>query len=194
MKLSELLTYYRHRDSLSLESVGDFVGVSKSTVKRWESGESSNVPQARLDRLSELFGIDVPACLQGHFKPFLGYVKAGYALFANENLLGYEEGSAREAAHGDYYRRVQGDSMTGTRIYDGDLVYVKSCSDVENGDIAVVLLNHSEVTIKKILKKEHTVILMATNPVVEPRVFTQEEIEEGQLKIIGKVLHSKIRF
>ena len=71
--------------------------------------------------------------------------------------------------------------MTGSRIYDGDLVYVKSCSDVENGDIAVVLLNHSEVTIKKILKKEHTVILMATNPVVEPRVFTQEEIEEGQL-------------
>ena len=56
--------------------------------------------------------------------------------------------------------------MTGSRIYDGDLVYVKSCSDVENGDIAVVLLNHSEVTIKKILKKEHTVILMATNPVV----------------------------
>ena len=55
-------------------------------------------------------------------------------------------------------------------------------------------MNHSEVTIKKILKKEHTVILMATNPVVEPRVFTQEEIEEGQLKIIGKVLHSKIRF
>ena len=48
---------------------------------------------------------------------------------------------------------VQGDSMTGSRIYDGDLVYVKSCSDVENGDIAVVLLNHSEVTIKKILKR-----------------------------------------
>ena len=106
----------------------------------------------------------------------------------------HEEVSAREAAQGDYYLRVQGDSMTGSRIYDGDLVYVKSCSDVENGDIAVVLLNHSEVTIKKILKKEHTVILMATNPVVEPRVFTQEEIEEGQLKIIGKVLHSKIRF
>lgn len=194
MKLSELLTYYRHRDALSLESVGDFVGVSKSTVKRWESGESSNVPQARLDRLSELFGIDVQACLQGHVKPILGYVKAGYDLFANENLLGYEEVSAREAAQGDYYLRVQGDSMTGSRIYDGDLVYVKSCSDVENGDIAVVLLNQNEVTIKKILKKEHTVILMATNPTVEPRVFTQQEIEEGQMKIIGRVLHSKIRF
>lgn len=38
MKLSELLTYYRHRDNLSLESVGDYAGVSKSTVKRWESG------------------------------------------------------------------------------------------------------------------------------------------------------------
>ena len=129
-----------------------------------------------------------------HVKPILGYVKAGYDLFANENLLGYEEVSAREAAQGDYYLRVQGDSMTGSRIYDGDLVYVKSCSDVENGDIAVVLLNQNEVTIKKILKKEHTVILMATNPIVEPRVFTQQEIEEGQMKIIGRVLHSKIRF
>ena len=56
------------------------------------------------------------------------------------------------------------------------------------------MLNQNEVTIKKILKKEHTVILMATNPIVEPRVFTQQEIEEGQMKIIGRVLHSKIRF
>ena len=194
MKLSELLTYYRHRDNLSLENVGDYAGVSKSTVKRWESGESSNVSQARLDKLSELFGIDVNACLQGNVKPILGYVKAGYDLFANENLLGYEEVTGKEAAQGDYYLRVQGDSMTGSRIYDGDLVYVKSCSNVESGAIAVVLLEYNEVTIKKILKKENTVILMATNPTVEPRVFTRQEIEEGQMQIIGKVLHSKIRF
>ena len=84
--------------------------------------------------------------------------------------------------------------MTGSRIYDGDLVYVKSCSNVESGAIAVVLLEYNEVTIKKILKKENTVILMATNPTVEPRVFTRQEIEEGQMQIIGKVLHSKIRF
>ena len=76
----------------------------------------------------------------------------------------------------------EGDSMTGSRIYDGDLVYVKSCSDVENGDIAVVLLNHSEVTIKKILKKEHAVILMATNPVVEPRFSHRRKSRKDNLK------------
>lgn len=194
MKLSELLRYYRHQKHLSLEAVGDYVGVAKSTVKRWESGESRNVSQARLDKLSALFGIDVTACLNGHAKPILGYVKAGYDLFADENLLGYEEVTAKEAQQGDYYLQVQGDSMIGSRIYDGDLVYVKCCNDVDHGDIAVVLLDHNEVTIKKILKKEDTVILMATNPTIEPKVFSSAEIENGDMQIIGKVLHSKIRF
>lgn len=194
MELSELLRYYRSLHNLSLEAVGDYVGVAKSTVKRWESGESRNVPEAKLEKLSELFGIDVMTYLHGQVKPILGYVKAGYDLFASENLLGYEEVTRKEALQGDYYLKVQGDSMIGSRIYDGDLVYVKSCQDVENGDIAVVMLQHSEVTIKKILKKEDALILVATNPAYEPRIFSKEEVAAGEVQIIGKVLHSKISF
>ena len=194
MELSELLRYYRSLHNLSLEAVGDYVGVAKSTVKRWESGESRNVPEAKLEKLSELFGIDVMTYLNGQVKPILGYVKAGYDLFASENLLGYEEVTRKEALQGDYYLKVQGDSMIGSRIYDGDLVYVKSCQDVESGDIAVVMLQHSEVTIKKILKKEDALILVATNPAYEPRIFSKEEVEAGEVMIIGKVLHSKISF
>lgn len=194
MKLSELIRYYRSINGLSLEAIGDYVGVAKSTVKRWESGESKNIPEAKIEKLSELFEINVTAFLHGQVKPILGYVKAGYDLFANENLLGYEEVTMKEAKQGDYYLKVQGDSMSGSRIYDGDLVYVKSCTDVSSGDIAVVLLDQSEVTIKKIIKKEQSIILMATNPSYEPRIYTKEEVERGSLQIIGKVLHSKIQF
>lgn len=171
MKLSELIAYYRKLNNLSLEAIGDYVGVAKSTVKRWESGESKNIPEAKLEKLSELFEIDVPTFLNGQVKPILGYVKAGYDMFASENLLGYEEVTKKEAAQGDYYLKVQGDSMNGSRIHDGDLVYVKTCSDVENGDIAVVIIDQSEVTIKKILKQEHALVLMATNPAYEPRLL-----------------------
>ncbi|MEG0360750.1 MAG: XRE family transcriptional regulator [Longicatena sp.] len=194
MKLSELIRYYRSLNNMSLEAIGDYVGVAKSTVKRWESGESKNIPSIKLEKLSELFGIDVFTFLNGQVKPILGYVKAGYDLFANENLLGYEEVTKKEATQGDYYLKVQGDSMSGSRISDGDLVYVKNCCDVENGDIAVVLLDHSEVTIKKIIKKDNSMILMATNPAYEPKIFNQEDIQNQKIQIIGKVLHSKIQF
>ena len=194
MNLSELITYYRRINGMSLEAIGDIVGVAKSTVKRWESGESKNIPDSKLEKLSELFGIDVFTFLNGQVKPILGYVKAGYDLFASENLLGYEEVTKKEAGQGDYYLKVQGDSMNGSRINDGDLVYVKTCQDVDNGDIAVVLLDQNEVTIKKILKKEHSLILMATNPFYEPRIFNEEDIKSQRIQIIGKVLHSKIQF
>lgn len=194
MKLSELIRYYRAVNGLSLEAIGDYVGVAKSTVKRWESGESKNIPDAKIDKLSELFGINVPAFLHDQVKPILGYVKAGYDLFASENLLGYEEVTMKEAKQGDYYLKVQGDSMIGSRIYDGDLVYVQSCSDVDSGDIGVVLLDQSEVTIKKVIKNDHSIILMATNPKYEPKIYEYDELEKGALQIIGRVLHSKIQF
>lgn len=194
MKLSELLQHYRSLHNMSLEMIGDYVGVSKSTVKRWESGESKNVPMAKLEKLSELFHIDVPAFLNGQVKPILGYVKAGYDMFASENLLGYEEVTTKEAQQGDYYLKVQGDSMSGSRIYEGDLVFVKSCHDVKNGDIAVVMLEHNEVTIKKVIKKEQSIILMATNPKYEPKIYTASDVMERNIQIIGKVIHSKIQF
>lgn len=194
MQLSELIRYYRSKHGWSLEWIGDHVGVSKSTIKRWEDGESKNVPDTKLQKLSELFEIDVHAYLQGQMKPILGYVKAGYDLFAQEHLLGYEEVSISEARQGDYYLKVQGNSMSGSRIYDGDLVYVKQCQQVENGDIAVVLLDQSEVTIKKVLLKEDTLILIATNPVYDPKFYSMLDIEEHHVQIIGKVIHVKVYF
>ena len=66
-------------------------------------------------------------------KPILGTAKAGYGLFAEENILGYEEVSEKDNHHGDYFLKVTGDSMSGAKIHDGDLVYVKQCSDVNSG-------------------------------------------------------------
>lgn len=194
MDLSELIRYYRTTNGLSLEAIGTYVGVAKSTIKRWESGESKNVPEAKLNKLSELFGIPVPAFLHGKVKPILGCVKAGYNMFSDENLLGYEEVTNKEAQQGDYYLKVQGDSMTGSRIYEGDLVFVKRCPDIESGEIGVFLLDHSEVTLKKIIKKEGTIILMATNPKYEPKIYDERDIQANKIQILGKVLHSKIQF
>lgn len=194
MELAKIIQYYRQRDHLSLEAIGNYVGVAKSTVQRWVSGESKHITEQKLEKLSMLFQIDMQSFLHGQSKPILGFVKAGYDLWNDQQILGYEEVSKKEAQQGDYFLQVQGDSMNGSRINDQDLVYVKSTSQVNHLDIVIALIEHEEVTIKKYLKTKEAIILMPSNPAYEPRIFNPQAIMEGKLIILGKVLFSKIKF
>ncbi len=115
-------------------------------------------------------------------------------MYAEENIMGYEEVSEDEGRQGDFYLRVSGDSMVNARICDGDLLYVKSCSDVESGQIAIVLIGDNEATVKRVIKKDHLLILEAANPNVENRYFNEKDIEELPVRIIGRVLYNKVRF
>ncbi len=195
MTLQELISIFRERENLSLEEVGEAAGVSKSTVSRWESGIIKKISLEKQQRLSHLFGINVPDYLDHHFfKPVIGVVKAGYDLLADQAIDGYEEVSKREYDRGDYFLRVTGDSMTGSRIYDGDLIYVKKTQAVTSGDIAVVLINGAEVTVKRVILKDDLLILEATNPDYPTRYYNAEEVSTIPIQIIGKVLNVRVDF
>ena len=126
------------------------------------------------------------------FKPIVGVVKAGYDSFANQDIEGYEEVSKNDYDRGDYYLRVKGDSMIGSRIYEGDLILVQKTSDVQSGELGVVMINGDEATVKRIIKKESMLILEASNPKVETRYFTADEVENLPVRIIGKVINVKM--
>ena len=123
-------------------------------------------------------------------RPILGVAKAGYDMFLEENYLGEESVSMEEYRKGDYFLKVEGNSMINAGIVHGGLVYVKQCSSVNNGDIAVVSLN-DEVTIKRFIKLKDEIVLSAENPEVEDRHFTVKQAKDTSLKILGKVLFSK---
>lgn len=183
---------------LKIDDIVDYVGVSRPTVCRWLAGTTQRITPEKLTRLAEILQT-TPDHLNGNddvsvMKPILGVVKAGYNMFAEENILGYEEVSQQEARLGDFYLRVQGDSMVGARIYEGDLLYVQACSDVESGQIAIVLINDNEATVKRVIKKENMLILEASNPTVENRYYTAKEVEEIPIRIIGRVIHNKVIF
>ena len=76
--------------------------------------------------------------------------------------------------------------MEDAHIYDGDLVYVQSCSTVESGRIAVVMIN-DEATIKKVYFKDNLMILEPANPKYESKFFTMKEVEEMPVRVIGLV-------
>lgn len=195
MKLSELISIFREKNNMSLEQLGNAVGVSKSTVSRWESGLIRKISTEKIDKLSEVFGIDVEDYLKHYFfKPILGKVEAGYNRIISEEILGYEQVSKHEYDIGDFFLKVSGDSMSGSRIYNGDLIYVKQTDSIESGDIAVVLIENDEVTVKRVIKKEGLLILEASNPEYPNRYYSLDEVETLGIKFIGKVLKVNVSF
>lgn len=195
MKLNSLIKFAKYKKGLNTSQLARELGVARSTVIKWESGDFKALNAESKKLLADYLEIDIDNYLDYDLvKPILGTVKAGYDLMAEENIQDYIEVSPAEAKQGDYFVEVKGDSMIGARIYEGDLLYVKSVNDVQSGEIAIILINGDEATVKKVIKKGNVLILEAANPDIENRYYTADEVEEIPIKIIGKVISNKISF
>ena len=118
--------------------------------------------------------------------PVFASVQAGLPLEAAENIVDYEEISPD--LYGEYFAlKVKGDSMS-PRICEGDVVIVKKQNVIENGKVAIVLVNGSEATIKKVVKGKDYITLIGFNPNFDPITYTKEQIRSLPVQIIGKVI------
>ena len=126
--------------------------------------------------------------------PVYGSVAAGIPLDAIQDIEDYEEITDEMARAGEYAAlKIKGNSML-PRFTPGDVVIVKLQNDVDNGDIAIVMVNGDEATCKKIKKTPEGVMLISTNPDYEPMFYTNREIEEKPVKIWGKVVELRAKF
>lgn len=116
-------------------------------------------------------------------KPLLGTIACGEPILAVENIDDYL--LVPDAIHCDFLLRCKGDSMIGARILDGDIVCIRQQSDVDDGEIAAVLID-DEVTLKRVYKLPGRVQLRAENPTFPPiDVF---EADNKEVRIIGKAV------
>ncbi len=126
--------------------------------------------------------------------PVLGYVKAGIPMTAIENIIDYEEISQEQARTGEFYGlQIKGDSME-PKISEGDVVIVRKQETVENGEIAVVLINGDDATVKKFYKTDAGIKLVSTNPTYDPFFFTPDEVNSLPVSVIGKVVELRAKF
>ena len=150
-----------------------------------------------------LMGYDVPMHQKGIVEPnsssqikvpVLGTVRAGLPMEAVENILDYEEISEDMARQGDYFAlQIKGDSME-PRIKEGDVVIVRKQPDVESGEVAIVLVNGDEATIKKVQKFNGVINLVPSNPAYEVKTYSNDDIESLPVSIIGKVVELRAKF
>lgn len=118
--------------------------------------------------------------------PLLGNIACGGPILAQENINTYV--NVPEDIKCDFSLRCKGDSMIGARIYDGDIVYIRQQPDVENGEIAAVLIDdmETEATLKRVYKGENQITLMAANEKYSPFVYVGEDL--NRVRIIGKAV------
>ncbi len=180
---------------LSQRQLGEICGIHQTAVSQWESGRTSPDIES-LTKLARFFGVSIESLMGEESReiPVLGYVQAGLPVEALEDVLGYEQISSDLASRGEYFAlRINGDSMA-PRMCEGDVVIVRCQQDVDSGDTAVVLLGSENSTIKKVIKKDTSLMLVPTNPEYEPMVFTSDEIDSVPVTIIGKVVELRAKY
>lgn len=173
---------------------------SRSTIARIENGDN-DVSQSKLKKFADILDVSIDFLLddgskklqlphsQGIRIPILGRVVAGIPLEAITDIEGYEEITPKMASLGEYFAlKIRGHSME-PQILDNDVVICKCQSDVESGDIAIILVNGDEATCKQIKKSQEGVTLIGFNPLVyPPHFYSNKEIEELPVNVIGKVV------
>ena len=198
---SNNLRYYMSKNNLNRNDVCNYLGFKYTTFSDWYNG----IKYPRIDSieiLADYFGINKSDLIEEH-KPFqkaksvkipvLGYVRAGVPIDAVEEILDYEEITEEMARSGSYFcLKIKGDSME-PKFSEGDVVVIRQQETVENGDIAVILINGDDATIKKFYKSDAGVQLVATNPTYPPLFFTPQEVNNLPVSIIGKAVELRAK-
>lgn len=196
----------RRREELgmSYQDLGDKTGLNKSTLQRYESGFIKDMPLSKLQIIADALNVD-PDYMLGWSElregkrtsieiPVLGKVAAGVPIEAITDIVDYIEVPESLVNDGDYFAlQILGNSMY-PKLQEDDIIIVKQQQSVDNDEIAVVLVNGSDATVKKIVKHSGGVYLMPINPEYEPMFYTNEQIEELPVQIIGKVVESRRKF
>lgn len=195
---NEQLKLLRNQKRMSQAKLADELGVSASTVAMWESGEREPKNYETLEIIADYFNVNMEVLLTGKLAPtkipVLGKVVAGIPLEAVEEIIDYEEIPQSMARNGEYFAlQIKGNSME-PKFSEGDVVIVRKQEDVDNGDIAIVLVNGNDATVKKIKKFDGGINLIPTNSEYEVITYTADEIEKLPVRIIGKVVELRAKF
>ncbi len=177
------------------------LGVSKQTLYKWENEEDKTPSLERAVQIANILGCSLDDLISeaGEFqasKPFdtdtvllpvYADVSAGMGEVADDRVIYYSDASSKYGTGEYFYLKVKGDSMEPV-IHNGDLLLVKRTPSVDNGKVAVLLIDGEDGVVKKVIYDKHTVTLLSYNEKYAPRVF--EGADKQRLYVLGEVIKS----
>ncbi len=197
---NSVLRQLRKENDLTQSELAKKLGLAASTIGMYERGEREPDFET-LERIAGFFCVNMNFLLgkdntppAGKKIPVLGKVAAGIPITAVENILDYEEISSDMAASGEYVAlQIKGQSME-PRMYDGDIVIVRVQDTVEQGEIAVVMVNGEEATVKKVQFLKDGIMLRPFNTSFDPIFYSCADMENLPVRIFGKVVECRQKY
>ena len=205
-----MLTLKRLREEkeMTQAELGKALEISPSAIGMYEQGRRTpDIPT--LKKIASYFNVSLDYLLgnspakaaqqqsagRGVRIPVRGRVVAGIPLDAIEEIIDYEEIPKSMAATGEFFAlQVKGDSMLPT-LKDGDVVIVKKQPTVDSGDIAIILVNGNEATVKEVKESPGGITLIGHNVAVyTPQFYSNEEIKSLPVQVLGKVVEMRRKF
>lgn len=191
--------------NISYGELSKMTNIPKSALQRYATGETEKIPITRIEVIAKALNTtaqfimgwndeeptndeiyDIPGVMpipKTYKRPRLGAIACGEPILAEENIEAYDD--IPDNIKCDFTLICKGDSMINARINDGDIVYIKQQSQVDNGEIAAVLIEN-EATLKRVYIYEDKVVLQPENTKYPPFVYTKEEM--NNIRILGKAV------
>lgn len=200
MEIGKKIKQLRKERGWIMKDLAKKTSTSVSTISQWESGQTRPTYD-KIEALASIFGVPLSVLLDDEEMimksvsvPVLGRVQAGVPAEAVQEIIDYEEIDRALAIKGQYFAlKIRGRSMLPT-MRPNDVVIVQKQETVENGQVAVVLVNGDDATVKKVLYQENGIMLMPFNPDFSPIFYTSEQIENLPVTIIGRVIECRQKY
>lgn len=223
MTLGEIINDYRTKNNLSMDAFSSKSGISKAYISLLEknrhpkTGKPITPSVQCIKQVSDAIGIDFDILFsriegnvslkkdenvsdtetlynRGVVINVYGRVAAGIPLEMIEDIIDTEEIPEEMARTGEFFGlQIKGDSME-PKFSEGDVVIVRHQDDAESGDIIIATINGDEATCKRLRKYRDGIELVSNNPSYEPMFFSNDDIIEKPVKIIGRVVELRAKF
>ena len=204
-EISKRLLQLIEDNDISYGELSKKTNIPKSALQRYATGETEKIPITRIEVIAkalnttaqfimgwdenksynnDIFSIPgINPIPKTYKRPRLGAIACGEPILAEENIEAYDD--IPDSNKCDFTLICKGDSMVNARINDGDIVYIKQQSQVDNGEIAAVLIDN-EATLKRVYIYEDKVVLQPENTKYPPFVYTKEDM--NNIRILGKAV------
>ncbi len=203
MSIGKRIKEIRISKNITQDELALKIGTTKQTIYKYENEIVTNIPSQKIELISNALNT-TPDYLMGwsdkstddlysipginpipktYKRPRLGTIACGEPILAEENIETYDD--IPDNIKCDFTLVCKGDSMINARINDGDIVYIKQQSQVDNGEIAAVLIDN-EATLKRVYIYDDKVVLQPENTKYPPFVYTKEEMND--IRILGKAV------
>ncbi|MBE7010852.1 MAG: LexA family transcriptional regulator [Ruminococcaceae bacterium] len=202
-KTGERIKKKREESGLSLQDIAEKLAVNRSSVMRWENGETNRIKLPVIEKLAKILKT-TPKYLMGYededyskvqfcstddacFLPVVKQICGDENLMQPDNVLYYEIAESGYQDGNYFYLLLSGDSMA-PQLCEGDRLLIQKQKRLQEGDIGVFLLDGNDGLIRRYQKRKNTE-LFAFNPYYPVVNFSQEDL--SRLQVIGRVIESK---